>query len=155
MKKANGILKLLASYEGQKAFVYRVISRFKADKTLEPKPRTSRPIISTEREGRMIVKMVLKDRFDIATSIYRAFCENTGKPITRKTVSRWLNKEKIVARIPRSKPLISGKNSKVRLDFVTEYITWTEEQWNIIHCSDESKSNFFVSDGKRFVRRRN
>ena len=56
-----------------KSVVYRVISRFKADKTLEPKSRTDRPPMTIEREDRMIVKMSLKDRFDTATSI-SAFC---------------------------------------------------------------------------------
>ena len=35
--------------------VYRIISRFKADKTLEPKPRTGRPPKTTQQEYRMIV----------------------------------------------------------------------------------------------------
>ena len=47
------------------------------------------------------------------------------------------------------------KNQKVRLDFDTEHIEWTEKQWNIVHFSDESKFNLFRSDGKRFVRRKN
>ena len=32
---------------------------------------------------------------------------------------------------------------------------WLEEQWNLVHFSDESKSNLFAFDGKRFVRRKN
>ena len=80
-----------------KSVVYRVISRLKTDKTLEPKPRTGRPPMTTKQEDRMIVKMSLKDRFDTATSISLAFCEQTVKPISRKTVSRRLNKEKLVA----------------------------------------------------------
>ena len=71
-----------------------VISRFKADKTLEPKPRTGRPPMTTKREDWMIVKMSLKDSLNAATSISHAFCEETGKPISRKTVSCRLNKEK-------------------------------------------------------------
>ena len=110
-----------------KSVAYRVINRFKADKNLEPKPRTGRPPMTTKREDRMIVKMSLKDRFDTATSISRAFCEQTGKLIITKTVSRWLNNEKLVDRIPCRKPLISKKNQKVRLDFATEHIVWTEE----------------------------
>ena len=109
---ANRILKLLASYESQ-SVVYRVICRFKADKTLEPKLRTGRPHMTTRREDRIIVKMSLKDRFDSTTSISHAFCEQTGKSILRKTVSRRLNKEKLVARIPCRKLLISKKNQKV------------------------------------------
>ena len=73
--------------------IFRVITRVKTDKTLEPEPITGRPPLTTKREDRMIVKMSLKDRFDTTWSISRAFCEQTGKPITRKTVSRGLNKE--------------------------------------------------------------
>ena len=60
-----------------------------------------------------------------------------------------------MAWIPCHKTLISKKNQKVRLDFTTEHILWTEEQWNMVHFSDESKFNLFGSDGKRFVRRKN
>ena len=67
-----------------KSVVYRIIRRFKADKTLEPNPRTDRPPMITKGKDRMIVKISLKDRFDTATSIYRAFCEQTGKQISRK-----------------------------------------------------------------------
>ena len=64
-----------------KSVVYRIISNFEADEILEPKPRTGRPPMTTKREDRMIVKMSLKDCFDTATSISRAFCEQMGKPI--------------------------------------------------------------------------
>ena len=119
-----------------KSVVYRVISRFNADKTLETKSRIRRPPWTTKREDRVIVKISLKDRFDIAMSISLAFCKPTGKPISRKAVSRSLNNEKIVVRIPCYKPLISTKNQKVRLDFATEHIVWTEEQWNMVRFSD-------------------
>ena len=51
--------------------------------------------------------MSLKGRFDTATSTSRGFCGQTGKAISRETVFRRLNKEKLVARIPCCKPLIS------------------------------------------------
>ena len=120
-----------------KGVVYRVINRFKIDKTREP----LEPPMTTKREDQMIVKMSLKNRFDTGTSISRAFCEQTEKPISRKTVSRRLNKEKLAARILCCKPLIPKKNQKVRLDFATEHILWTEEQWNMVHFSEESKFN--------------
>ena len=90
-----------------KIVVYRVNSRFKADKTLETKLRTGRSPMTTKREDRMIVKKSFKDHFNTATSISCAFCEQTGKPTSIKTVSRWLNKEKLVAWILCRKPLIS------------------------------------------------
>ena len=60
-----------------------------------------------------------------------------------------------MARIPCRKPLVSKKNQKVCLDFATEHIVWTEEQWNTVHSSGESKFNLFGSVGKRFVRHKN
>ena len=100
-----------------KNVVYRIICRFKADKTLEPKPRTGRPPMNTKREDRIIVKMSLKDRFDTATSISHGFCKQIGKLIFRKTVSRKLNKEKLVAQFPCHKPSISKKKQMVHYDF--------------------------------------
>ena len=61
-----------------KNVIYHVISKFKADKTLEPKLRTGRPPMTTKREDQMIVKMSLKDRFDTAMFISHAICEQTG-----------------------------------------------------------------------------
>ena len=138
-----------------KSVVYRVISRFKRDKTHEPKLRTSRPPMTTKRVDQMIVKMSLKDRLDTTTSISRALCKQPGKPISRKTVSHRLNYETFVARIPCRKPLISKKNQKFRVDFATEHIMWREKQWNMVPCNDEYKFNLFGSDGKRFVRHKN
>ena len=43
--------------------------------------------MTTKWEDQMIVKMSLKDSFDTSTSISHEFCEPTGKPIFRKTVS--------------------------------------------------------------------
>ena len=60
-----------------------------------------------------------------------------------------------MALVPCCKILISKKNQKVHLDFATEHILWTEEQWNMVHFSNESKFNLFESDVKRFVRRKN
>ena len=52
------------------------------------------------------------------------------------------------------KPFISKKNQRVRFEFATEHFVWTEEQWNMVRFSDESKFNLFGSDRKRFVRRK-
>ena len=60
-----------------------------------------------------------------------------------------------MAQISCCKALISKKNQKVRLDFATKHIAWTEEQWNMVHFSDESKFYLFGPDGKRFVRHEN
>ena len=60
-----------------------------------------------------------------------------------------------MARIPYRKRLMSKNNQKFRLDFATEHILWTEEQWNIVQFSDESEFNLFRFHDNRFVRRKN
>ena len=35
--------------------------------------------------------------------------------------------------------------------FVAEHVIWTEEQWDCIHFSNESKVNLFGCDGRRFI----
>ena len=39
------------------------------------------------------------------------------------------------------------------LKFATEHVVWTEEQWDYVYFSDESKFNLFGCDGRRLVRR--
>ena len=60
-----------------------------------------------------------------------------------------------MASIPCHNPLISKKNQKFHLDFATQHILRTEEQWNMVHFSDESKLNLFLYNCKRLVRREN
>ena len=43
-------------------------------------------------------------------------------------------------------------NKMSRLKFAIEHIIWTEEQWDCIHFSEESKFNLFSCDRRRFVR---
>ena len=64
---------IAGSIRRSKSVVYRIISRFKAKKTLKLRSRTGKHPMTTKREDRMIIKMSLKDRFDTATSIFRAF----------------------------------------------------------------------------------
>ena len=51
--------------------------------------------------------------------------------------------------------MISKKNQKVRFNFTIKHILWREEQWNMIHLGMNLEFNLFVSDSKRFVRRKN
>ena len=133
MNKANCILKLLALYKSPKMLFIMKSVNLRQTRHLNQNRELVRPPITTKQEVWMIVKMSLKDCFHTAMSISHAFCEQTGMPVSRKTVSHRLNKEKLMARIPCHKPLISKKNQKFHLDFITEHIMWTEKPWNIVN----------------------
>ena len=134
--------------------VWRVVNRYNQEGSLEEKQKSGRPRKTTSREDRDLVRMSLKDRFETAASISRKFKENTGKIISRDTVSRRLNEKGLKSRTAVAKPVISKKNQRLRLAYATSHVTWNEEEWNRIFFSDESKFNVFGSDGRNRVRRR-
>ena len=79
---------------------------------------------------------------------------NTDKDVSRFTVSRCLNELGITARSPATKPLISKKNKKVRLEYAGAHVVWRDKDWDRDHFSDESKFNLLGSDCcRQFVRR--
>ena len=41
----------------------------------------------------------------------------------------------------------------IQLKFATEHVIWTEEEWDCVQFSNESKFNLFGCDGRRFVQR--
>ena len=52
------------------------------------------------------------------------------------------------------KPLIFSKNEKCRFAFANEHVLWSQEKWQPVHFSDESKFLLIGSDGKRYVRQK-
>ena len=97
--------------------------------------------------------LALKDCFQTACKISKQIEDVTN--VSQQTVSRWLHEIGLYARSPRKKPLISKKNQAARLAFANKHVTWSEEDWQKIFFSDESKFNVFGSDVKQFVRGRN
>ena len=117
----------------------------------EARKCTGRPIITTKREDRAMVKLVKKDLFKTAAAVFRKMNIQLGKPLSRKTVScRFI--EQLFARAPVVKPLISSKNKKCRLAFANEHVLWSQEKWQTVHFSDESKFLLIGSEGKTYVR---
>ena len=59
------------------------------------------------------------------------------------------------ARTARKKPFVNKINRKKRIDFANEYKNKTNEFWDKVIFSDESKYNIFGSDGRHLVWRKN
>lgn len=59
----------------------------------------------------------------------------------------------LLGRVAIKKPLLSKKNRLSRLKFAKSHLSWTQEKWNTVLWSDESKFNLFGSDGRVYVRR--
>ena len=101
-----------------------------------------------------MVKLVKKDRFKTAAAVSREMSIQLGKPLSRKTVSCRLVEQQLLARAPVVKPLMSSKNKKCRLAFANEQVLWSQEKWQTVHFSDESKFLLIGWDGKTYIRRK-
>ena len=75
-----------------------------------------------------MVNLVKKDRFKTAAAVSREMSIQLDKPLLRKTVSRRLVEQNLLARVPVVKPLISAKNKNCRLQFATEHVLWSQEK---------------------------
>ena len=60
-------------------------------------------------------------------------------PVSRSTTYRGLRFHGFSSRIPCTKPLLSCKQKKKRLQFAQKYSKWTVEDWKQVIFSDESK----------------
>lgn len=119
--------------------------------SIESKPKPGRPRKSGAATDKLI-RCFLKNQFFTAVGIKK---ENPHVSISVRTIRRRLSEGKLHARRPAKKPFISKKNRRSRLDFATEHLNWTYDQWKQVLWSDESKFNMFGSDGMKWVRRPN
>ena len=112
------------SIHKSKSVVYCILKVYKDYASSEAKKSTGRSRITTKKEDRAMVKLVKKDRFKTAAAVSREMSIQLGKPLSRKTVSRRLVEQQLLARAPVVKPLISSKNKKCRLAFANEHVLW-------------------------------
>ena len=76
-------------------------------------------------------------------SISKRANANRGIKISRHTISQKFNEINLNSGVASMKTYISKKNKMSWLKFATEHIIWTEEQWDCVHFSNESKFNLF------------
>lgn len=131
-----------------------VIKRFNERGNTDNLPRKGRPRVLTPRECRSIIQQVHQEPSTSAMNLVNVVELRTGKKISESTVKRVLCRAEIHARTPRKKPFISEVNRKKRLGFAHCYVGKSNEFWENVLFSDESKFNIFGSDGRKYVWRK-
>lgn len=134
--------------------VRSVVKKFKETGSTENKTRSGRPRIFSTREKRVIINKVKKNPKISAPQIARDVAFTSQKTFSVQTVRNVLHEGSYYGRAARKKPFISEINRRKRLDFAKSHVDLSEEFWNTVIFSDESKFNIFGSDGRRYVWRR-
>ena len=70
------------------------------------------------------------------------------------TVKKRLIHVGLNGRLSRRKPLLLLRHKQQPLQSAKEHRDWTEDMWSKVVWSDESKFNFFHSDGQMYIRHR-
>jgi transposase len=94
------------------------------------------------------VTEICRNRAKTATELSKSLSSDQNIEVHRTTVARALKEAGLKSGEKKSKPLLSKKNIRDRLDFAKIHKDWTEEDWKRVTFSDETKINRFNPDGR-------
>jgi hypothetical protein len=132
-----------------KSTVHNVIITYKGGFEILP-PRSGRPPIITERDGRHLMQTLNKDRKTNITELCENFVTSTSTKVSQITLKRYLHNRDYYGRIGAKKPFVNAANKIKRLAWAKDKKDW-EIEWENIIWSDESRFEVFGGDGKRYV----
>ncbi|GFV24287.1 transposable element Tcb1 transposase [Trichonephila clavipes] len=131
---------------------HSVVSRlWKSFKTTEMCSRRhvgGRVRSTTPAEDRYIVLSAKRNRRTTAQQVANQFLAASGKQIFRKTVARRLRGGGLYARRPVVCVPLTRQHRTARLQWCRENHNWTEQDWNCVLFSDESRFSL-ASDCRR------
>lgn len=134
--------------------IQRVINNFRERGHVRTKPRSGRPKALSVREERVVIQQVKKDPTLSAPKIKAIISETLNKDISSRTVQNVLTRAGYRGCVARKKPFISKVNRQKRLAFAKEYLSKSQEFWNKVIFTDESKYNVWGADGRKRVWRK-
>ena len=111
-------------------------------------PRAGRPKLISLRASRRLKSIVKCNRRGGLRELTQLFNVSKEVTVSQKTVGRNIHSLGFHARRACKKPLISSKNRLKRLAYHKRHKLWSVNDWKDVIFSDESKFNFFHSDGR-------
>ena len=153
MLQANVSVIRVANHFGvSRQCIVKLQRKFQATGSVDDRPRSGRPRVTTAVEDGHIVTAHLQDRFKTATETSRQF--RRARPVSRDTVLRRLKAVGIVARIPAQRILLRPRHIVARLNWAQLHQRWVARQWDDVVFSDECRFQMETHDGRRKVFRR-
>jgi transposase len=128
-----------------KSLVHEI--RSKIDRPLVNNPDGPRTKLSPQLQ-RYCIRLMTAGSIKTTTQMAQTINTEFGIGVSRMTVSRTLKNSGLKSAEKLSKPMLSQKNIRARLEFANMYKEWTVEDWKHVIWSDETKINRFGSDGR-------
>ncbi|CAI9615724.1 unnamed protein product [Staurois parvus] len=116
-----------------------IITKWKQLGTTATQPPSGRPRKMTERGQRMLKRIVRRSRQLSAESIAKDLQTLCDLQISTTTVHRELHGRGFHGQAAASRPYITKRNAKRRMQWCKAHRHWTLEQWRQVLWSDESR----------------
>lgn len=119
-----------------------------------PRPRPGRPLKTTGRQDRLLLRMCVGGRTRTTSSLRMEWQNAIGVPVSRTLVNGRLIQAGYRARRPLRKPLLKQNHRQRRLQWARDHLRLGPQHWNHVIFSDESRFEVYRHDGRIRVRRR-
>jgi transposase len=110
--------------------------------------RGGRPKVLTERDENFCLMQITTGKSKTVVQLKTELNRRFKISASTDTISRALKNKGLKSGEKKKKPLLSQKNIKARLDFARSHQHWTNDDWERVIFSDETKINRFNSDGR-------
>ncbi len=127
--------------------ISRLKKKYEETGNVKNKLGSGRPRKLNERDERSVIRRLMTKECSNVVQLQKSLKTNDNVEVSSNTVRRVLQRNGLVARVKRKKPLLSKKHRENRLKFAKSYKDWTISNWNKVVWSDESKFQIFGSDG--------
>lgn len=134
--------------------VHDAIKRYQETGEYSRRPGSGRPRATNNRDDRVIVLTMLRDRTSSSTVIAHRLQTIRGVAVSALTVRRRLQEYGVHSRRPATAPDLKPCHRRDRLNFAREYAHWTDEDWASVLFTDESRFCLRSADGRQRVWRR-
>ena len=125
--------------------IFRLLGRMRATGTVDDRPRSGRPRLTTCHQDRYITLNDLRNRFLSAASGTARNTPGHDHPhISADTVRRRLRAAGLCARRPYQGSRLTERHCRLRLTWAQQHLHWIRRQWRDILFTDKSR---FVADG--------
>jgi transposase len=111
-------------------------------------PKSGRPTKLSAQDKRFCVRSITSGGLKSSKEVANKLNEQFNIKVSASTIRNTLHEAGLKSIEKQTKPKLSPKNIKARLQFANIHKDWTIEDWKKVIWSDETKINRFCSDGR-------
>ena len=133
--------------------IRQTIRKFDKYGTVATRPGAGRPKKTSNRQTRLIKLEQIHDETNSLTDLVRYANTNMSLSISTSTISRILRQYNMTSYIAPSKPRITPKQRRARIDWCNEHLSWSIPDWSKVIFSNESNYQVLNRENRIYFRR--